>query len=73
MELEDFIERVVREQPDELSAAEVAEVSPRPWVTRHGSGQKARIRMKVGERKYERRQGENVWNCVEEWTMGAAL
>lgn len=66
----EFIEKVKREQPDQLMSLEIAAVSPRLWTTRHGSGRKARIRLPVGELKYERSQGEQVWRRVDEWTMG---
>jgi hypothetical protein len=68
--LKDFLARVEQEQPEWLSVAEVARVWPHPWVTRNGSGKKARIRMQVGEAKYERMQGDDHWHRVDHWTMG---
>ncbi len=70
MNLRAFVEMVERERPDEITAHELADVHPHPWVSRHGSGKRARIRMKVGEVKYERRQAETTWKLVDEWTMG---
>jgi hypothetical protein len=70
MLLDDFIAWVEAEQPEQLSVAEVARVVPPPWFTRSGSGNRARIRLPLGEQKYERRQGDDRWRRVEHWTMG---
>lgn len=72
--LTDFVERIVRDRPDRLPLDALIGVKPHPWITRHGSGKRARIRMYLGgEVKYERRPEEGVWTRVEQWTMGAAL
>jgi Translation initiation factor IF-2, N-terminal region len=70
MRLKDFVAWVEAEQPEQLSVAEVARVVPPPWFTRSGSGKGARIRLPLGEQKYERRQGDHRWRRVEDWTMG---
>jgi hypothetical protein len=70
MRLKDFVAWVEAEQPEQLSVAEVARVVPPPWFTRSGSGKRARIRLPLGEQKYERRQGDHRWRRVEDWTMG---
>jgi hypothetical protein len=67
---DDFLARVEAEQPEHLPVEEVARVWPPPWFTRNGSGKLARIRLPVGEQKYERKQGEHHWRRVGRWTMG---
>jgi hypothetical protein len=65
--LDQFIETVCEERPLTLTGEELAHVHPHPWVTRHGSGKSARIRMSVGKNVwYERRQGEAVWHRVDD-------
>lgn len=70
MSLRDFIAWVEAEQPEQLSVVEVPRVWPPPWFTRNGSGKRARIRLPVGEQKYERMQREEYWHWVDHWTMG---
>lgn len=72
IQLSDFVERIERERPEELLAALVARVTPHPWVDRRGSGRRTRIRMAVGKVKYERLQADDIWQRVDEWTMGEA-
>jgi hypothetical protein len=61
MKLDEFIQKIERERPDRLTAADLAHVTPNPWVYRAGHGKEARIRMKLGTMRYEREQGESVW------------
>ncbi len=67
MRLEDFIDQVSREQPATLELQEVANVYPRPWVTRRGSGKQTRIRMAIGQKVwYERQPGDETWHRVDD-------
>jgi hypothetical protein len=66
---DDFMEKVEHERPDVITAGEVTTVTPQPWFDRRGSGQRARIRMELGEVKYERRPGVDVWRRVDDWTV----
>jgi hypothetical protein len=65
MRLEEFIETVKQERPATLTASDMADVRPQPWVNRAGSGKDARIRMTLGGLRYERHQGEAVWRRVD--------
>jgi hypothetical protein len=62
--LEEFVRTVERDRPATLSAGEVARVRPNPWVLRAGNGKDARIRMQLGDVRYERAQGESTWHLV---------
>jgi hypothetical protein len=65
--LEDFIEKVCEERPETLSPDALADVHPKPWCTRHGSGKDARIMMGLGKKVwYERQQGGEIWRRVDD-------
>jgi hypothetical protein len=64
LRLAEFIERIERERPDMIHLSDLANVHPKPWVLRAGSGGDARIRMLVGNVRYEREQGETVWHLA---------
>lgn len=68
MTLPEFVAMVERDLPDELAVGFVSKVRPHPWVERRGSGSQARIRMEVGTIKYERRQTDEEWARVEDWS-----
>lgn len=65
MTLEEFIEKVSRERPAVLTLGDLAPVRPKPWVLRAGNGTEARIRMLVGDVRYEREQGEEIWHLSQ--------
>jgi hypothetical protein len=59
--LDEFVEMVERNRPDTLEASVVHGVKPNPWVLRAGHGTEARIRMQVGNVRYERQPGSTIW------------
>ena len=65
MTLEDFIERIERDRPETITAADLTHVHPAPWVNRAGHGYDARIRMTLAGVRYEREQGESIWHRVD--------
>lgn len=66
MRFEEFKAWLDEERPPTLTAGQVAQVHPRPWVLRAGHGNEARIRMIIeGEHRYERAHGESTWVRVE--------
>jgi hypothetical protein len=66
VDLDEFRAMLDHERPAEIAAEVVAGVRPPPWVTRHGSGAKERARMKLGDHRYERRHGDEIWTRVDE-------
>jgi hypothetical protein len=67
MRLEDFIEKICAERPATLDPHELANIHPRPWVTRRGSGSQTRIRMAIGKKVwYERQPGDETWHRVDD-------
>jgi hypothetical protein len=63
--LDVFIARIERERPATLKASDLVPVIPKPWVLRAGSGTSARIRMLVGDIRYERQPGEAVRHLAQ--------
>jgi hypothetical protein len=63
--LEEFIAQIGRERPMTLKASDLDWVTPKPWVLRAGSGKSARIRMLIGDVRYERQPGEAVWHLAQ--------
>ena len=59
--LDEFVEMVERHRPETLEASFVHSVEPNPWVLRAGHGTEARIRMQVGQVRYERQPGSTTW------------
>jgi hypothetical protein len=68
VKLEAFIERVREQRPDIIDLHELADVSPHPWVTRHGTGAKTRTLMNIGGKGlwYERQQDDPCWRRVDD-------
>lgn len=74
MHIDEFLDEICAERPDTIDALRLAEVHPRPWFTRHGSGKKARLVM--GLRKevwYQRQQGDAVWRRIDDGSEFASL
>ncbi len=68
--LDEWLEKIEREQPQTLQATEWADVHPQPWFNRAGSGKNARIRLFAAGLRYERKQGGETWYRVdksEDW------
>lgn len=63
--LDEFIARVARARPETLKASDFTSVYPKPWVLRAGSGKAARIRMQLGDLRYEREPGEAIWYLTD--------
>lgn len=75
MELERWLEKIKREQPETLESTEWSDVHPKPWFYRSGSGKNARIRLFAGGLRYERKQGGQTWHRVstnEDWRFTEA-
>lgn len=67
MRLEDFIEKTCDERPLTLGPSDLANVYPKPWVTRRGSGGQTRVRMAIGKKVwYERQPGDEIWHRVDD-------
>jgi hypothetical protein len=67
MELQAFLDRV-RQEPETIDVDVLADVHPKPWVTRHGSGADTRALMNIGGKGlwYERQQGDTRWDRVDD-------
>ena len=67
MILQEFIDTVCAERPATIEPQDLANVHPRPWVTRRGSGGQTRIRMAIGNKVwYEREPGDGTWHRVDD-------
>jgi hypothetical protein len=68
MNLERFIEQMQQQRPDTIDAADLVDVQPKPWVTRHGCGGRTRTLMSIGGKGlwYERQPGEASWHRVDD-------
>jgi hypothetical protein len=68
MKLQAFIDQMRQEHPDVIEASALADVYPKPWITRHGSGDDTRTLMSIGGKGlwYERQQGETHWQRVDD-------
>jgi hypothetical protein len=68
MHLTTFIEQTRERRPDTISLEDLADVHPKPWVVRHGSGGQTRILMSIGGKGlwYERDHGGTTWRRVDD-------